>query len=135
MAIGVVGLGLLSPGPALGQFVSGEVPKQVDLVVDGDRLVASNVPFSRFDTFTLDAQEHVQKTAVGQAVIVVVTNQRMIAYGVLSGWRAIDRFPDEKIESVSAQDYGGLIVTSRRLLNFNGQSGVWGERDRKVKQN
>jgi hypothetical protein len=49
----------------------------------------------------------------------------------LSGWRSIDRKPDEQIESVSAQDFGGLIVTSKRLLNFNGQSGVFGQQDRR----
>ena len=120
------------PGWANAQATSGEVPKQVHLVVDGNRLVASNVRYSRFDELKLDAQESVRDTSTGEAVIVVVTNQRIIAYGVVSGWRAVDRFPNERIESVSAQDFAGLVVTTRRMLNFNGESGVWGERARRV---
>ena len=120
------------PAWANAQAASSEVPKQVHLVVDGNRLVASNVRYSRFDELKLDAQESVRDTSTGEAVIVVVTNQRIIAYGVVSGWRAVDRFPNERIESVSAQDFAGLVVTSRRMLNFNGESGVWGERVRRV---
>ncbi|HEU4617962.1 MAG TPA: hypothetical protein VFV10_07965 [Gammaproteobacteria bacterium] len=134
LAAAFMGLALLFPGAARPQVVTGDVPKQVDLVVDGDRLVASNVRFSRFDEWKLGARERVKETAIGEAVIVVVTNQHIIAYGVLSGWRSIDREPDEQVESVSAQDYGGLIVTTKRLLNFNGQSGVWGEQDRRPRQ-
>jgi hypothetical protein len=120
------------PAWANAQITAGDVPKQVHLVVDGNRLVASNVRYSRFDELRLDAQESVRDTSVGEAVIVVVTNQRIIAYGVVSGWRAVDRVPNERIESVSAQDFAGLVVTSRRMLNFNGESGVWGERGRRV---
>jgi len=128
----LVALAAVFPAWANAQATSGEIPKQVHLVVDGNRLVASNVRYSRFDELKLDAQETVRDTSTGEAVIVVVTNQRIIAYGVVSGWRAIDRFPSERIESVSAQDFAALVVTSRRMLNFNGESGVWGERGRRV---
>jgi hypothetical protein len=94
------------------------VPKQVHLVNDGDRLVASNIRFSRFDEFKLGPRERVLESAVGEAVI--------------SGWRAIDRSANEKVVSIVAEDYAGLVVTSQRLLNFNGESGVWGEHDRAV---
>jgi hypothetical protein len=125
-------LAAVLPVSANAQITSGDVPKQVHLVVDGNRLVASNVRYSRFDELRLDAQENVHDTSVGEAVIIVVTNQRIIAYGVVSGWRSVDRVPNERIESVSAQDFAGLVVTSRRMLNFNGESGVWGERGRSV---
>lgn len=125
---------LLFPGAGRPQIIEGEVPKQVYLVIDQDRLVASNVRFSRFDELELGARERVRETAIGQAVIVVVTNQNIIAYGVLSGWRSIDLRPKEEIESVTAQDYGGFVVTSKRLLNFNGQSGVWGEQNRRPRK-
>jgi len=133
-AVGLLALLLWFPGAARPQIIEGEVPKQVYLVVDQDRLVASNVRFSRFDEFELDARERVRETAIGQAVIVVVTNQNIVAYGVLSGWRSIDLRPKEEIESVSAQDYGGFVVTSKRFLNFNGQSGVWGEQSRRPRK-
>jgi hypothetical protein len=115
-----------------GQVISGDVPKLVHFIVDGNRLVASNVRFNRFDELRLNAQERITDSREGDAVIMVVTNQRVIAYGAVSGWRSIDRVPNERIESLSAEDYAGLVVTSRRMLNFNGESGVWGERGRTV---
>jgi len=111
---------------------SGSVPKQVHLVMDGTKIVASNVKLNRFDELKLQAQEKVREQKVGEAVAVVVTNQRIVAYGVLSGWRDIDRQPNEVIESVSAQDFAGLIVTSQRLLNFNGETGIWAEQKRSI---
>lgn len=114
------------------QLASDGVPKLVELVVDGDWLMASNVRASRFDELKLNAQERVSRSGVGKAVIVVITNQRIIGYGVGSGWRSMSRIPNEQIEMLSAEDYAGLVVTSRRLLNFNGESGVWGEKDRQV---
>jgi hypothetical protein len=108
------------------------VPKQVHLVLDGSRVIASNVRLNRFDELKLDAQERIREQRVGEAVAIVVTNQRIIAYGVLSGWVAMDRFPNETIQSVTAEDYAGLIVTDRRMLNFNGETGVWAEQRRNV---
>jgi hypothetical protein len=108
------------------------VPKQVHLVTDSGKLFASNVRLNRFDELRLDAQERVLDQQVGAAVAVVITNQRIAAYGVLSGWRSIDRMPNEQIESVMAEDYAGLVVTSSRMLNFNGETGVFAERKRSV---
>jgi hypothetical protein len=108
------------------------VPKQVHLVTDGDKLFASNVKFNRFDELKFSAQERVLDQQVGAAVAVVITNRRIAAYGVLSGWRSLDRIPNEEIESIAAEDYAGLIVTSLRLVNFNGQNGVFAEKKRAV---
>ena len=114
------------------QSSAGNVPKQVHLVLDGNRILASNVRLNRFDELKLGAQERVREQQVGQAVAIVVTNQRIIAYGVLSGWVATDRVVNETIQSVSAEDYAGLIVTDQRMLNFNGETGVWAEQKRRV---
>jgi hypothetical protein len=111
---------------------SGYVPKQVHLVTDNGKLFASNVKLNRFDELKLDAQERVVDSQVGAAVAVVITNQRIVAYGVLSGWRSVDRMPSEQIESITAEDYAGVIVTSSRLLNFNGETGVWAAQKRAV---
>lgn len=108
------------------------VPKQVHLVNDGDKLFASNVKFNRFDELKFSAQERILDQQVGAAVAVVITNRRIAAYGLLTGWRSLDRIPNEKIESVTAEDYAGLIVTSLRMVNFNGQNGVFAERKRAV---
>jgi hypothetical protein len=108
------------------------VPKQVHLVQDGNRILASNVRLNRFDELKLGAQERIREQQVGEAVAIVVTNQRIIAYGVLSGWVAMDRVANETIQSISAEDYAGLIVTDQRMLNFNGETGVWAEQRRRV---
>lgn len=125
--------GLTIPA-AVGQVASQGVPKQVHLIIDGNRLIASNVRVSGFHEFRLRARETVRESAEGEAVLVVVTSQRIIAYGLTSGWRDVDRVPKERIERVAAEDFAGLVVTSERLLNFNGESGVWGESDRPVAQ-
>jgi len=133
----LVALTLAAALPAtssVAQTTSQGVPKQVHLVVDGNRLVASNVRASSFDELRLRAREDIRESVEGEAVLLVVTNLRIIAYGLFSGWRPIDRVPNERIETVTAQDYAGLVVTSERMLNFNGESGVWGERERRVMQ-
>ena len=117
-------------GPLAAQ--NGYVPKQVHLVTDNGKLFASNVKLNRFDELKLDAQERVLDSQVGAAVAVVITNQRIVAYGVLSGWRSVDRTPNEQIESITAEDYAGVIVTSTRLLNFNGETGIWAAQKRTV---
>ena len=130
-ALGVIAaLAATANAPSGGGYSS--VPKQVHLVTDGAKLFASNVKLNRFDELKLNAQERVLDQQVGAAVAVVITNRRIVAYGVLSGWRSLDRMPNEQIESVTAEDYAGLIVTSIRMLNFNGQNGVFAERKRAV---
>ena len=134
-ALALVGVAVAAMAAALpvhAQNTGSNVPKQVHLVQDGNRILASNVRLNRFDELKLGAQERVREQKVGQAVAIVVTNQRIIAYGVLSGWRSIDRAPNEAIQSISAQDFAGLIVTDQRMLNFNGETGVWAEQDRRV---
>jgi len=44
----------------------------------------------------------------------------------------MDRVANETIQSISAEDYAGLIVTDQRMLNFNGETGVWAEQRRRV---
>ena len=131
--VGGVALAVVCSVTVSGAQIAGDaVPKLVHLVIDRDFLTASNIRTSRFDELKLNARERVGRSAVGEAVILVVTNQRIIAYGVGSGWRPIARAANEQVESLTAEDYAGLVVTSRRLLNFNGQSGIWGEHDRPV---
>jgi hypothetical protein len=131
----LVGVAAATASPAVqahAQHATGNVPKQVHLVLDGNRILASNVRLNRFDELKLGAQERIREQQVGEAVAIVVTNRRIIAYGVLSGWVAMDRVANETIQSVSAEDYAGLIVTDQRMLNFNGETGVWAEQRRRV---
>ena len=130
--LGVVGAIATAAVPAYAQQTAGNVPKQVHLVLDGNRILASNVRLNRFDELKLGAQERVREQRVGEAVAIVVTNQRFVAYGVLSGWIEMDRVANETVQSISAEDYGALIVTDQRMLNFNGETGIWAEQMRRV---
>ena len=121
---------LLAGAPGSGASASDAVPKQVHLVVEGKRLIASNARFSRFDELKFNARERLVDKAVGEATIVVFTNQRIIAYGVVSGWKTMRTEAGEKLEELQVEDFAALVITSNRLLNFNGESGVWGERAR-----
>ena len=104
----------LLPDAGMLQSASQGVPKQVHLVVDGKRLMASNVRLNSFDELELGAQERVREQQVGEAVIIVVTNQRNTGLrGLQRGWRSVHRVPNETIESLSAEDYAGLIVTTQ----------------------
>src|SRR5215467_11346655 len=96
--------------PASAQGDANYVAKQVHLVNDNGRLFASNIKLNRFDELKLDAQERVVDQQEGAGVAVVVTNQRIVAYGVLSGWRPMHLLPNEQIESIMAEDYAGVIV-------------------------
>lgn len=106
------------------------VPVQVKLIVEADRLVASNVRLSRLDVVDLDPEERVLKRAAAAAVIVVMTNQRLLGYGPAVGWRELARLPDELPENLAAVDYAGFVTTSRRLLNFNARTGIWAAESR-----
>lgn len=128
-ALALAALAWIAPA---GAQQSEAVAKQVHLIVNGNRLIASNVRFSRFDELKLQAQEQLDEQIEGEAVILVVTNQRLLAYGALSGWKSMRRKAGEEIRSVRAEDYAALVETSDRFLNFNGRTGVWGERDRRV---
>ncbi len=107
------------------------VPKLVYLIEDDDKLIASNIKFNRFDEIKLEAKETVSGHAVGNAVIVIVTNKRIIAYSVYTAsWRTRSVGADEDVESINAEDYSALVVTSKRFLSFNGKNGVWAESQR-----
>jgi len=108
------------------------IPKLVYLIFDEDKVIASNIEFNRFDELVLKAQEEVINHEVGNAVAVVVTNNRIMAYGIYkAGWVTKKTQANEILESVSAEDYSALIITSKRFLSFNGKTGLWAETKRK----
>ncbi|MDH3693198.1 MAG: hypothetical protein OER96_01325 [Gammaproteobacteria bacterium] len=103
------------------------VAKQVHLIIERNRLIASNIRFSRFDELKIKPQEKIVEEAIGNAVIVVITNERVIGYGVSSGWRTLSTLGGEKLKRVSVQDFSALVLTNKRMLNFNGNTGKWGQ--------
>jgi hypothetical protein len=110
---------------------AGEVPKLLYLLVEDDRLIASNIHLSRFDELRLGAEEPIVEKSVADAVAVVVTRKRFIAYSAFTGaWRPLRLWPEEKLITLEAQDFSVLIMTSERILNFNGRSGIWAQTER-----
>lgn len=96
-----------------------------------DRVIVANVRFSRTDELKLRGRETIEDTASSRAMLVLVTNQRFIGYSVYTAsWQSISRRPNERLETVSAEDWAGYLLTSRRVLNFNGRSASWSERNR-----
>ena len=107
------------------------VEKSVFLVVEDDRIIASNVQTGQFFELDFNAKEELQQQIVANGVAIVVTNQRYAGIGVFSsGWQSIRRIAGEKVISAEAQDYSALIVTSDRVLAFNGKTGSWSDRKR-----
>ena len=100
--------------------------KVLFLIKDSDRLVASNTLFSRFDELKISAKEQILQQEVAEAVAVVVTNQRIIAYGAYApGWQSERLIANERVESIQAEDSSVQVVTSDRLLSFYGRRGSW----------
>jgi hypothetical protein len=107
------------------------VEKSVYLIVEDDRIIASNVQTGQFFDFDLSAKEKVEQQIVANGVAIVVTNQRYAGIGVFSGgWQSIRRIAGEEVVSAEAQDYSALVVTSDRVLSFNGKTGSWSDRKR-----
>ena len=107
------------------------VEKSMFLVVESDRIIASNVQTGQFFDFDFSAKEKIQQQIVANGVAIVVTNQRYAGIGVFSGgWQSIRRIAGESVISAEAQDYSALIVTSDRVLAFNGKTGSWSDRKR-----
>jgi hypothetical protein len=107
------------------------VEKSIYLVVEDDRIIASNVQTGQFFDLNFSAKEEVLQQLVANGVAIVVTNQRYAGIGVFSsGWQSIRRIAGETVTSAEAQDYSALVVTSDRVLAFNGKTGTWSDRKR-----
>jgi hypothetical protein len=102
--------------------------KLVYVVRDGDVIVASNILFSRSDELELIAQEKVLRQEEDNAIVVLLTNQRLVAYSVYTAaWVTIALQAGESVERFEAEDYSAFALTNRRILNFNGQNGNWSQ--------
>ena len=120
----LTGAAIVSPGLAL---ASDEPPARLLYIVrEGDAVVASNVLFGRSDEFKLAAREAIARQEEGNAIVVLLTNQRLIAYSVYTAaWVTADLRAGEYIERLEAEDFSAFALTSRRILNFNGRNGRW----------
>lgn len=103
-----------------------ETEKLLFLVMEEDEVIASNTKLGRFDRLKMSAKEKVLEHKTANAVAVVITNQRYVAYGVYpGGWNSLRRIAGERFESMEVADYSATLVTSDRILNFYGRTGTW----------
>ena len=117
----------LLPAPAAAH----DIEKLLFLVVDKDEVIASNTKLGRFDRLVLGPREKIVDYKVANAVAVVVTNRRFVAYGILhGGWNSRRAQPDERLVSLEVADYSATVLTSDRILNYSGRAGAWSETKR-----
>lgn len=123
------GVSLLIPSTAR---AGDEAPPRLLYVVrEGDTVVASNVLFGRSDELDLSARETIVRQEEDSAVVVLETNQRLVAYSVYTaGWVAVELRAGEKVERLEAEDFSAFALTDRRILNFNGRNGNWSQTSR-----
>jgi hypothetical protein len=108
-----------------------DTPKVLYVIIEDDRLIASNTSLSRFDEIKLTAEEVVLQKVEANAVAVIVTNKRIIGYAVFIGsWKPLRYQAGEKVLSVEAEDFSAFVLTSDRFLNFNGKHGLWAQTER-----
>ena len=108
-----------------------ELGKSVFLVEEDERITAVNTQTGQFFDLDISAKEKVQQQVVAKGVAVVVTNQRFAGVGVLpTGWSSTRRAAGERVVSTQAEDTSAVIVTTQRVLSFNGKTGSWAEKRR-----
>jgi hypothetical protein len=108
-----------------------DVEKTIFLVNEADRVVAVNAETGQFFDLVLSAKERVEERHVANSVAILVTNQRFAGVSNYpSGWGTRRRRAGETVVSTEVAGYSALVVTSDRILVFNGKSGSWAEKRR-----
>lgn len=108
-----------------------DVAKTIFLVSEPDREIAVNAQTGQFFDFDISAKEKIEQRFVANGVAVLVTNQRFAGVGVFPiGWSSTRRRASEAFISAEVVDYSAVVVTSDRVLTFNGNAGAWSFTDR-----
>lgn len=124
---------LATPALALDPLLAtnNSTSKLVFLIIEDDNFIASDIRSSRFVELRRKAQEKVVDSSEAAQVVVIVTNQRIVAYSPLvQAWRGLRTQAGERLDSIKTEDFAALVITNQRLLSFNGAAGVWSERKR-----
>jgi len=107
------------------------VEKTIFLVDETNRVVAANTQTGQFFDYFLSAKEKIHERHVANGVAILITNQNFAGVGSYpSGWGSLRRKAGEKIISVEVAGHSALVVTSDRILAFNGRAGSWSEKRR-----
>jgi len=111
--------------------VADEVGKTIFLVTEDKRVTAVNAETGQFFDLDISAKEVVEKHIAAKGVAIVVTNQRFAGVGLWpSGWSSKRRMAGERLVSIEVEDASAVVVTSDRVLSFNGKTGAWAEHRR-----
>ena len=125
---GLAGVLLLASAATAG---GEEVGKSIFLVTEDRRVTAVNAETGQFFDLDMSAKEVVEQRVVAKGVAIVITNQRFAGVGVWpTGWSSNRRMAGEKVVSTEAEDTSAVIVTTSRVLSFNGRTGSWAEKRR-----
>jgi hypothetical protein len=118
---------VITTGGSADEFVE----KTIFLVNETDRVVAANTQTGQFFDYFLSAKEKIHERHIANGVAILITNQNFAGVGSYpSGWGSLRRKAGEKIVSVEVSGHSALIVTSDRILAFNGRAGAWSEKRR-----
>lgn len=108
-----------------------ELDKTIFLVMEDATVTAVNAETGQFFDLDISAKEVIEQHIVAKGVAIIVTNQRFAGVGLWpSGWASNRRVAGEQVLSAEAEDASAVIVTSNRVLSFNGRTGAWAEKRR-----
>lgn len=108
-----------------------EVAKAVYLVMEDERVTAVNAETGQFFDLDISAKEKIEQHVVAKGVAIVITNQRFAGVGTWpTGWASNRRTAGETVVAIEAEDTSAVVITSDRVLSFNGRIGSWAEKRR-----
>jgi len=114
-----------------GVALADSVEKTLFLVDEDGEITAVNTTTGQFFPLKLSAKEVVERRITANACAVLVTSQRFLGVGSWpSGWAGLRRTAGEQLVSAEAEDHSAVLITSSRLLSFNGRTGSWSETSR-----
>ena len=100
------------------------IADRVALVPFAGRLVALSADSPTWQEFRLSPEEHIERAASGENLVLVVTRRRAVAFG-RSGFVAQALTPRERIRGLSIDDHSIALTTTYRVLIFQSGARNW----------
>jgi len=102
-----------------------EHDQRVFFAQDKQKLIAVDSQTARSIEFRLRVREDIVAVREGRASIAVATDQRLLAFSVLTGWRPLRLELREQLTRLRASGFSVFAETTQRILTFNGVTGKW----------